>query len=388
MTKAICMNCGEPKFGAWVRCSKCEFSPSTLFDLTMSELYSDHHVDDEGLLKISNVVKNNQAVVKDRKGKAIFDLSIVPIIEQRLADQSFRDMLTLVKKAKDGFLQKQLNMHLIGPDGYESLIRIRGKDIDKKSFDRIRSEGDGDLYVSYIYDGGHKRLNALSKRDWYIFYDKMIMVDRQLLGGNLYINFLDKTFDALLDNYLKHGAITPPLNNDQPLSSAASRPASESKKPSVLPTGRESADQFTVSSLSEGQNQFALEIEALSDREASDAYGALVSVVHQLTRMKSGLGIPVALDDTEVFFKSFESYIDRLDKVGAKDLELDYETVRRSIFANSTNPNVRHGAKALMVVILGEMIRREGASDGKHKMAGYERARRMLDHLEQSLSKG
>ena len=47
--------------------------------------------------------------------------------------------------------------------------------------------------------------------------------------------------------------------------------------------------------------------------------------------------------------------------------------------------NLRHGAQSLMVIILGEMIRREGATDNEDDMSGYERALQMLDRLERSL---
>jgi len=78
--------------------------------------------------------------------------------------------------------------------------------------------------------------------------------------------------------------------------------------------------------------------------------------------------------------------VHRLDKIDSKELEVDYETVRRSIAVAAAQPNLRHGAQALMVIILGEMIRRESASEGKHEMSGYNCAHRMLDRLERSLA--
>jgi hypothetical protein len=367
MTKAICMNCGERKFGAFVDCPKCKFRPQTLLDLTMSEMYSDHHATEEGLKNLAATVVNNIAVTKYRVGTFKLDSNIFSLLELRLANQTFRDILTLVRKAKDGIFRKELNVHLIGPDGYQSFVSVRGKEMDKNAFDKTRGEGGGDLYMSYCYESGTRKTRAISKRDWYILYDKMLLAERQARFQSTYLNVLDKIFEPMLDNYLEHGTIAPLSKDKYQLDS-------------------QSADEFIVSSFSEGQSQFADEIEALSDREAKDAYGALVSIVHQFTRVKAGLGAPIAVDDTEVFLKSFEVYIDRLDKQTAKDLEIDYEAVRRSCTAPSTEPKVRHGAQALMVVILGEMIRREGASNGKHDMAGYERARCMLDRLERSLT--
>ncbi len=262
----------------------------------MSEIYSDHHASDEGLKRLTAVVKNNREVAKDRKGTLQLDSSIYLLIEKRLADQTFRDMLTLVKRAKDGIFKKELNMHLIGPDGYQSLVRIRGKDIDKAAFDRLRSEGDGNLYASYHYEGGNRKVTTVSKRDWYILFDKMQLIERQATGQSAYLDLLDGIFEALLDNYLKHGTIVFSSNSGEAPSAplrSTDRPDQQSES---FPRDRqrakfENADQLTVSSLSNGQKQFAQQIEALSDYAAKDAYGALVSIVHQMTRMKSGLGI-------------------------------------------------------------------------------------------------
>ena len=113
MTKAVCMNCGQLKFGAYVQCKACEFQPETLFDLTMSELYSDHYVNDDGLRKLSADIVNNQRVAKERVGSLRIDPAVYEVLEKRLADQSFRDMLTLVRRAKDGLFRKELNLSLI-----------------------------------------------------------------------------------------------------------------------------------------------------------------------------------------------------------------------------------------------------------------------------------
>jgi hypothetical protein len=142
---------------------------------------------------------------------------------------------------------------------------------------------------------------------------------------------------------------------------------------------------MSVVPLSEGQARLAREIKALSDDEAKDAYAALVSIVHQMARLELGLGMPLALDDIEVFVASFKTYVNRLDKLSAEKLRVDYETVRRGIAVNAAQPNLRHGAQSLMVIILGEMIRREGAAGNKNDMSGYERALQMLNRLERSL---
>jgi hypothetical protein len=138
-------------------------------------------------------------------------------------------------------------------------------------------------------------------------------------------------------------------------------------------------------SLVELQAKCASEVEALPDDEAKDAYAALVSIVHQMTRQEAGLGMPVALDEVEVFARSFEAYVDHLDELDPDKLATHYEIMQRSTLNEANPPKLRSGALALMVIILGEMIRRGGVKRNEHNMNGYDCALRMLNRLERSL---
>jgi len=155
--------------------------------------------------------------------------------------------------------------------------------------------------------------------------------------------------------------------------------------PKPQPMAQEGEEMIVVS-LAEGQDQFACEIEALSDDDARDAFAALVSIVHQMARLKAGHALPIALDEIEVFVRSFETYVNHLDELSPETLETNYETVRCSIAIIDGPPNLRHGAKALMVIILGEMIRREGLERGAHNMSGYKRASAMIDRLNRTFA--
>jgi hypothetical protein len=84
------------------------------------------------------------------------------------------------------------------------------------------------------------------------------------------------------------------------------------------------------------------------------------------------LNKPTALDDIEVLAASFERYIDNLDKVSDGRLSAQYETLRSGLYASSAAPNLRYGGQALMVVILGEMMRREAVVENRHDTSGYE----------------
>jgi hypothetical protein len=147
----------------------------------------------------------------------------------------------------------------------------------------------------------------------------------------------------------------------------------------------ERGEEMIIVPFAEWQDQCALEVEALPDDEAKDAYAALVSIVHQMYRREAGLGMPVALDEVEVFARSFEAYVDHLDELTPEKLETDYELMRRSVVEHANPPNLRSGAQALMVIILGEMIRRGGIAENKHDMSGYDCALRMLKRLERPL---
>lgn len=120
----------------------------------------------------------------------------------------------------------------------------------------------------------------------------------------------------------------------------------------------------------------------MPDNEAMDAYAALVSIVHQMTRLEAGLGMPTALDEIERFLKSFEVYVDTLDQLDPVRLEAQYEILRRSTLDEANAPNLRFGALALIVIILGEMIRRDSAKAGEPSMSGYDCALRMLNRFE------
>ena len=206
MTQAICISCGHAKFGAYVRCLNCDFVPSTLLDLTMSEAYSDQRVRTAELDALAAHVRQSRKVVEEKRGTLEVDVSIFNLLEERLGDQSFRDPLVLIKNARDALFTKELNVHLIGTDGYVSQIARRGNDLDPTVFDDIRETGDGDLYLTYFYKEGRRHETSVTKRLWYIVYDKLLLIDRQTIGDP-YIAMLDAMYEGVLDSYAEHGSI-------------------------------------------------------------------------------------------------------------------------------------------------------------------------------------
>lgn len=51
MTKAICIECGEEKLGAWTLCASCSFKPQTADDFMKSIALSEWYADDRRLMQ-------------------------------------------------------------------------------------------------------------------------------------------------------------------------------------------------------------------------------------------------------------------------------------------------------------------------------------------------
>jgi hypothetical protein len=65
LTVAVCLNCGELKYGSWVPCQNCGFNPETDEDVTKSLIVSDHHHSKEELEGISNKIKAGEEITFD-----------------------------------------------------------------------------------------------------------------------------------------------------------------------------------------------------------------------------------------------------------------------------------------------------------------------------------
>ena len=65
MTWALCLNCGEVKFGAICPCPKC--SVASTGDMNLDIAFSDHHVARESLEQLGQVVAAIQRASSDRQ---------------------------------------------------------------------------------------------------------------------------------------------------------------------------------------------------------------------------------------------------------------------------------------------------------------------------------
>ena len=67
MTQAVCHNCGEIKFGAFIMCQSCKTTPSTDDDLALSLAMTDHYFDTAVLQQMSLSIKQGNPLHLDEK---------------------------------------------------------------------------------------------------------------------------------------------------------------------------------------------------------------------------------------------------------------------------------------------------------------------------------
>ena len=63
MTIAICIRCGETKFGAWTRCEACGFEPASTTDLAKSLVATDHYFSVDYLHRAAEGLKRGRPLV-------------------------------------------------------------------------------------------------------------------------------------------------------------------------------------------------------------------------------------------------------------------------------------------------------------------------------------
>jgi len=69
MTMAVCFNCGEMKFGAFVDCKKCNAKPTTDDDRALSLVMTDHYFEMEALKELGARIKNGEEITLGEEEK-------------------------------------------------------------------------------------------------------------------------------------------------------------------------------------------------------------------------------------------------------------------------------------------------------------------------------
>jgi hypothetical protein len=92
MTVAICISCGERKFGAFVGCKGCGFRPTSEEELAKSMMVTDHYFSTEQLDEIARDWNSGKPVR--------FDPGNVSQFVEMVRKQQTRKMLGLEQSAK------------------------------------------------------------------------------------------------------------------------------------------------------------------------------------------------------------------------------------------------------------------------------------------------
>jgi hypothetical protein len=69
---AVCFNCGEMKFGAFVDCKKCNAKPQSNDDRALSLFLTDHFFKIDALHEIGKSIKNGEKFVLGEEQKKMY----------------------------------------------------------------------------------------------------------------------------------------------------------------------------------------------------------------------------------------------------------------------------------------------------------------------------
>lgn len=89
MTLAICIHCGEQKFGAFVPCRLCGFAPRTVTEKAKSIILSDHHFPKKELLSYQLKVKEFGEIPVTSDGRLPFDSVFLATVARPIFDQAY-----------------------------------------------------------------------------------------------------------------------------------------------------------------------------------------------------------------------------------------------------------------------------------------------------------
>ncbi|MCV9965111.1 hypothetical protein OIU34_24830 [Pararhizobium sp. BT-229] len=72
MTNAICVRCGEVKWGAFTRCRSCGWQPDSELDVAYSLALSDHYLSEEEMEKYAKSVKSGSSLHMSQEDETYF----------------------------------------------------------------------------------------------------------------------------------------------------------------------------------------------------------------------------------------------------------------------------------------------------------------------------
>lgn len=180
VTVNACVVCGEIGTGILLPCRKCGYKPTTSWEMAFAAYNSDHNLSRESVLAAGNAISDRYKISKPVFFR--FSPDDARKLSRFLAEPSGRDILELRRAAKNGFLKRQLNFHIVGPDGYESIAVTRGKELPKKEFDSIVKLGSTDVFMIRAYVDGEPQDSVIDKDIWYAVKDHFNLLDRLIVN--------------------------------------------------------------------------------------------------------------------------------------------------------------------------------------------------------------
>ena len=168
--------------------------------MAISTIFSDHFFEHSSLEMLSDFMRSNRGSMDPSLPE--FDANGAAFIRSFHDDPSPRDIITLVRKARDGWFQKEINFHYIGPDGYRALVMVRGRDLEKKLFDLLRRENNLDVFFLEVYEGESAITNQIKKNHWYCVKDIFRCMDMAVQDRSIYERYLYGMSKVYAEDYL------------------------------------------------------------------------------------------------------------------------------------------------------------------------------------------
>lgn len=176
MTVNACIVCGKIGTGILLPCRECGYKPTTGWEIAFAAHNSDHSLSREAVMAAG--AATSERYKTSRPAFFRFSAADEHKLSRFLAEPSGRDILELRRGAKNGFVRRQLNFHFIGPDGYESKVITRGKDIPKEEYNIIAKNGSTDVFLITTYINGDRKDQVIEKDIWYAMKDYFNLLDR------------------------------------------------------------------------------------------------------------------------------------------------------------------------------------------------------------------
>ncbi len=193
MTEAVCVNCGSRKFGAIVKCDKCQFTPATAMDFAWSLTHTDHYLESTQVMMAGATVRAYNIA----NGPPIeLPKSVFEQLETLLRNPSMRDPFTLVRKAKKGFFKSEINMHLLKDEHYFPEVIRGGEEIGREEFNKLVKGGIEDLFIRR--NQSNQSLEAIAKERWYVAFDEAILCERES-SVSPYLKQIDRCYIDILE---------------------------------------------------------------------------------------------------------------------------------------------------------------------------------------------